>query len=279
MSTRQAPGEATRYAAFSPARIHAMVLRQIYVLASSWPRVLEIVYWPAVSMLTWGFTQAWVGQQGAGEFTLAASTLLGGVLLWDILVRGGLGFSITFLEEMWSRNMGNLMMSPLTPLEFVLSLCAMSVIRLMIGLVPVSLIAIVLFGFNVWALGLPLLFFFLNLIVLAWAVSLAIAGLVLRHGMGAEGLAWTAIFILMPFSAVFYPVSVLPEAAQYVAWALPSSYVFEGMRTLIIDGVFRVDLVVTAAALNVLYLGAAIVIFLKVLESARVAGSLLSSTD
>lgn len=268
-----------RYSAFSPARIGAMLTRQWYVLRASWPRILEIVYWPAISMITWGFAQVWISEQGGGAVTAAASTFLGGVILWDILVRGGLGFSITFLEEMWSKNIGNLMMSPLTPLEFVLSLASMSVIRLMIGFLPVSLIAIALFDFNVWTMGLPLIAFFFNLILLAWSVSLLVSGLVLRHGMGAEGLAWTAVFILMPFSAIFYPVAVLPEIAQYIAWALPAAYVFEGMRALVIDGVFRSDLMLWALGLNALYLVLAVAAYRRILESARVAGSLLSSAD
>ena len=268
-----------RYRAFSSRRIGAMILRQLYVLRASWPRVLEIVYWPAISMLTWGFTQVWVGGQGTGAFTVAASTLLGGVLLWDILVRGGLGFSITFLEEMWAKNIGNLMMSPLTPLEFVLSLAAMSIIRLLIGFLPVTFVAAWLFDFNLWSLGLPLAVFFANLLILAWAVSLVVSGLVLRHGLGAEGLAWTAIFVMMPFSAIFYPVAVLPEAAQYIAWLLPSAYVFEGMRALVIDNIFRADLMLWASGLNLLYCAVAVVLYLRILESARTAGTLLSSAD
>lgn len=265
------------YRAFSPARIGAMVMRQFYVLRSSWPRLLEIVYWPAMSMLTWGFLQTWVSQQSSTPAAIAG-TLLGSVLLWDVLVRGGLGFSITFLEEMYAKNIGNLMMTPLTPLEFVASLGVMSIVRLMIGLVPVSLIALALFGFNLWGLGFPLILFFVNLIFTAWAVSLVVAGLILRHGLGAESLAWTAIFIMMPLSAVFYPVAVLPPAAQTVAWVFPPSYVFEGMRALLIEGVFRGDLMVWALCLNALYFGISVVIFLRLLEGARKAGSLLTSS-
>lgn len=266
------------YKAFSTARIGAMVMRQFYVLRSSWPRLLEIVYWPAMSMLTWGFLQVWVGEQ-SGTAAAAAGTLLGSILLWDILVRGGLGFSITFLEEMYAKNIGNLMMTPLTPLEFVASLAVMSIVRLMIGLVPVSLIALALFGFNLWGLGFPLIAFFVNLIFTAWAVSIVVAGLILRHGLGAESLAWTAIFIMMPLSAVFYPVSILPETVQYFAWALPPSYVFEGMRALLIDGVFRADLMLWAFGLNLIYFSLGVFVFLRLLEGARSAGSLLASSS
>src|ERR1700720_4316294 len=122
-------------------RIAAMIERYWYLLRSSWPRLLELVYWPAVQMLMWGFLQLYINQN-AGFFARAGGTFLGAVLLWDILFRGQLGFSISFLEEMWSRNLANLMMSPLKPVEFVIALMIMSVVRLLIGMVPVSLLAV-----------------------------------------------------------------------------------------------------------------------------------------
>src|SRR6202040_4156928 len=150
-------------------RIAAMIERYWYLLRSSWPRLLELVYWPAVQMLMWGFLQLYIGQN-AGYFARAGGTFIGAVLLWDILFRGQLGFSISFLEEMWSRNLANLMMSPLKPIEFVLAMMVMSIVRLLIGMVPVSLLAIGFFGFNLYGMGLALAAFFVNLILTSWAV-------------------------------------------------------------------------------------------------------------
>lgn len=132
---------------FSARRIAAMVLRYWYLLRSSWPRLLELIYWPAVQMLMWGFLQLYV-DQNASFFAKAGGIFIGAVLLWDILFRGQLGFSISFLEEMWARNMGNLMMSPLRPGEFVAALMIMSLIRLAIGMGPVTAMAMIFFGFN-----------------------------------------------------------------------------------------------------------------------------------
>lgn len=264
--------------AFSPRRIAAMVLRYWYLLRSSWPRLLDLIYWPAVQMLMWGFLQLYI-DQNASFFAKAGGIFIGAVLLWDILFRGQLGFSISFLEEMWARNMGNLMMSPLRPGEFVISLMIMSLIRLAIGMVPVSILAILFFGFNLYALGLALAAFFANLILTSWSVGILVSGLVLRNGLGAESLAWTIMFLLLPLTCVYYPVSVLPEWLQYVAWALPPTYVFEGMRTLLIEQVFRSDLMVAALALNAVYFAAAIVAFLKLLDSARRQGSLLQTGE
>src|SRR4029077_12228289 len=193
--------------------------------------------------------------------------------------RGQLGFSISFLEEMWSRNLGNLMISPLRPIEFVCALMIMSIIRLAIGMVPVTLLAIWFFGFNVYGLGLALAAFFMNLILTSWAVGIVVSGVVMRHGMGAESLAWTRMFLIMPVICVYYPVSVLPGWLQAIAWTLPPTYVFEGMRALLLDHVFRADLMLQALAINMVLFVLAILAFLEFLKSSRRHGSLLAGGE
>jgi ABC-2 type transport system permease protein len=263
---------------FSVNRVAAMVRRYWFLLRSSWPRILDLIYWPTVQMLMWGFLQLYV-VQNAGFFARAGGVFIGAVLLWDILFRGQLGFSISFLEEMWSRNLGNIMISPLRPVEFIAALMIMSIVRLLIGMIPVSLLAIAFFGFNLWSLGFALAAFFANLILTSWAIGIFVAGLLLRNGMGAESLAWTIMFLFLPLTCVYYPVAVLPEFLQYVAWALPPTYVFEGMRALLIDHVFRADLMLEALAFNVVLFAAASFAFMKLLQSARVQGSLLQTGE
>ena len=160
---------------FSPRRTGAMMLRYWYLLRSSWPRLLDLVYWPTVQMITWGFLQYYI-VQNAGFFAQAAGTFIGAVLLWDILFRGQLGFSISFMEEMWARNMGNLMMSPLKPIEFLIALMVMSLIRLAIGVIPMTLLALFFFDFNFFAIGLPLIAFFCNLMLTSRAVGIFVSG-------------------------------------------------------------------------------------------------------
>jgi ABC-2 type transport system permease protein len=266
------------YVAFSPRRILALVLRHWYVIKSSWPRVFDLMYWPMVQMLMWGFLQLYVAQH-SDFFTRAAGTFIAAVILWDILFRGQLGFSISFLEEMYSRNMGNLMMSPLRPVEFVIGLMVMSIIRLAIGTIPVTLLAIAFFGFNLWAMGLALAVFVLNLFLTGWAVALVVAGLLLRNGLGAENLAWGIMFLLLPLTCVYYPVSVLPGWLQHFAWMLPPTYVFEGMRALLIEHVFRADLMIQALALNAVLFAIGVAGFLVLLRSARREGTLLQGGD
>jgi ABC-2 type transport system permease protein len=262
----------------APHRVAAMVVRYVYLLRSSWTRLLELIYWPAVQLFVWGFLQFYIAQN-SGFFARASGVFIAAVLMWDILFRGQLGFSVSFLEEMWSRNLSNLMISPLRPLEFVCALMIMSLIRLAIGMVPVTFLAIAFFGFNFYSLGLALAAFFVNLILTSWAVGIVVSGVLLRNGMGAESLAWTLMFVLMPLTCVYYPVSVLPDWLQVLAWMLPPTYVFEGMRALVMEHVFRPDLMAEAFALNALYFGAGVLAFLQLLKSARRAGSLLQTGE
>jgi len=255
-----------------------MVLRYWYLLRSSRPRLLDLVYWPAVQMLMWGFLQLYLAQN-AGFFARAGGTFIGALLLWDILFRGQLGFSVSFLEEMWSRNLANLMISPLRPVEFVLALMIMSVVRLALGVIPVSLLAFAFFGFNLWGLGLALAAFFANLLLTSWAVGIFVSGLVLRNGLGAENMAWTIMFIFLPLTCVYYPVSVLPQWLQHVAWLLPPTYVFEGMRALVIDHVFRADLMLEALALNAVFFVGGAAAFMALLKSARRSGALMQGGE
>jgi len=259
-------------------RIGAMILRYWYLLLSSWPRLLELMYWPILQVITWGFLQSYIAQN-AGYFARAGGTLIGAVILWDILFRGQLGFSVSFLEEMWARNLGNLMMSPLKPIEFLLALMAMSIIRLALGVIPMTLLALYVFDFNFYGLGLPAIAFFCNLIFTSWAVGIFVSGLVLRNGLGAESIVWTLMFGLLPLACVYYPVKVLPLWLQPVAWCLPPTYVFEGLRSLLTDHVFRGDLMLWALVINAVLLAASFAAFIALLNSARRHGSLLGGGE
>jgi ABC-2 type transport system permease protein len=259
---------------FSFTRVGALILRYTYLLRSSWPRLLELVYWPTVQMLTWGFIQVYISG-ASGRAAFAAGTLIGAMLLWDVLFRSQLGFSVSFLEEIWARNIGNLLMSPMRPSEFIAALIIMSLVRLAIGLGPVAVMATIFFGFNYFALGISAALFFANLVLTGWAVGLFVSGLVMRLGLGAESLAWTVMFVLLPLTSVYYPVTILPAWLQPVAWSLPPTYVFEGLRALLIDHQIRFDLMAEAFALNIVLFAAASLAFRILLEKAREAGSLM----
>lgn len=260
----------------SARRVWGLMYRHLALFRGSWPRLVELAYWPVLQMCIWGFTASFLATRSGSPAALAGGALLGGVLLWEVSLRSQMGMSITFLEEIWSRNLGHVFVSPLRPFELVTALIAMSAIRMLAGVMPAALLAWALYAFNLFALGPVLVLFFLNLMVMGWAVALAVVSLILRHGAGAEALAWSVLFGLTPFAAVFYPVSVLPHVLQPVAFIVPASHVFEGMRSAITGGTVAWDQLGWAAGLNIVWLIGAALLFSYQFRVARSRGALLS---
>ncbi len=256
-------------------RIWGLLYRHLALYRRSWPRVLELAYWPTLQMCIWGFTASFLAARAGSGFTFAAGVLLGGVLLWEVALRSQMGVAISFLEELWSRNLGHLFVSPIRPWEMVAALLGISMLRMFTGVLPAILAAYLLYAFNLFALGPVVVLFFANLMVMGWWVALGVVSLILRHGAGAEALAWSVLFGLTPFSAVFYPVSVLPAFLRPIADALPSSHVFEGMRAAL-AGELRWGELAWAAGLNVLWLAALTLIFAHQFRQARIRGALLN---
>jgi len=255
-------------------RVKALVRRYIYLLRSSGVRLVELIYWPFLQMLTWGFLQKYLAGT-TNPLAQAAGVLIGSILLWDILFRSNIGFATTFIEEMWSRNLGNLLTSPLRPYELIIALSVWSVVRLSVSMIPVATAAYFIFGFNLLDLGLPLVAFFAVLVLTSWSLGLISAGVILRYGLGAEELAWSLAFLLLPLCCVYYPASVLPSWLQVVALALPPTHVFEGMRSILLHNTFDPTELGWALSLNAVYLLVGYIVFSRFLASARVNGTLL----
>jgi len=258
-------------------RVAALLLRYFYLLRSSWPRLLEIAYWPTIQMIIWGFTSVYFS--GSSPKLTAGGILISAVLVWDSLFRSHISYTLSFLEEMWSRNLANLFVSPLRSWELILALATISMIRTLIGMTPAALLAIPFFGVSVFEMGLPLLGFFLNLVLTGWSISQVVTGILLRYGLGAESLTWMLPFLLAPFSCIYYPLETLPGWMQGVAEFLSTTYIFEGMRSLILEGVWREELMWRACGLNLIYIAFGISVFLFAIRSARNRGLLMQSGE
>ena len=258
----------------STRRIAAMVRRYWYLLKGSWPRILELAYWPTMQVLLWGFVTKFFMTQSAW-LAAAGGILLGGALLWDVMFRCQIGLSLCFLEEMWSRNLGHLFVSPLRPWEFVSALITVSFLRTLFGMLVAAGIAYLLHRYALFDMGPALVAFFSLLMIMSWGVGLVIISMVLRFGLGAESLAWVAVFAFLPISAVYYPLETLPIWLQPLAWVVPAAHVFEGMRALLVDGAFDWGHFLWAAGLDAVYLLIGAVTFHRAFRAARNEGRLL----
>jgi len=243
-------------------------------LLKSWPRLVSMMYYPTVTMVLWAFVTIYLAPTNR-FLTDAPGFFIGAVLLWDVLFRGQLGVSLTFIEEVYARNLGNLFVSPLRLHEFIAGQLIMSVLRTLIGVGGACLFAWLLFRYSIFTMGLPLVAFFTCLLAFGWAIGLAVSAMILRYGLGAEELAWAAIFLVAPVSGVYYPIAVLPPALQAISWALPPAYVFEGMRAVLLQQTFRVDYFRNALLLDAAYVAAGAAIFAVAVHSARKRGTLL----
>ena len=259
---------------FDLRRIGFMGLRYLFLLRSSWTRIVELAYWPIMQMVLWGFMSQFL-LTSASPVIKTAGMLIAAVLLWDVMFRSNIGVAVSFLEEMWSRNLAQLFASPLRPYEWALSLLFISLVRTIIGVIPAAILAIPFYSYSIFDMGIPLIAFFMNLMIFGGAIGLVVSALVLRYGMGAESLAWVGIFLVAPISGIYYPISILPEWLQPIAWALPSAHIFEGMRAVLAEDVFRTELLINAIMLNVLYIAAGFTIFLYVFRLARMKGFLV----
>ncbi len=262
----------------SPAlrRVWGLVYRHLVLYRRSWPRLVELSYWPALELLIWGFTAAYFAHAHGSPAAIASGSLIAGVLLWEVTLRGQMGVTITFLEDIWSRNLGHVFVSPLRPAELVLSLLAVSLVRTVIGLLPAVVIAYLLYAFDILRLGPALFFFFVNLMVMGWWVALLVVSLLFRYGAGAEGLAWTIAFGITPFACVYYPLSALPIWLQPVAFVLPPEHIFAGMRAALFTHQIAWRELAMAAGLNILWMAAAAAVFAGQFRAARVRGALIS---
>lgn len=272
--TAAAIADAHRGVRASARRIRALITRHAFLLLKSWPRIVSMAYYPTVTMVLWAFVTVYLAPTNR-VLTDAPGLFIGAVLLWDVLFRGQLGVSLTFIEEIYARNLGNLFVSPLRLYELVIGQLTMSVLRTLIGVGGACLFAWLLFRYSIFSMGVPLIAFFTCLLAFGWGIGLAVSAMILRFGLGAEELAWAAIFLVAPISGVYYPIAVLPAMLQSVSYAFPPAHVFEGMRAVLLEHAFRYDLLRNALALDALYGAIGCALFALSVQSARRRGALL----
>ena len=230
-----------------------------------------------MQLLVWGFVTQYLGPQSASQGVLQAvpGILLTGVLLWDVLVRGELGLFLSFLEEMYSRNLGNLFVSPLRLHEFVIAQMLMSIVRVVVGSGVALLVAVTFFDLKIAQQALALSLCLGCLLMFGWAIGMIANGLVLRFGLGAEEIGWAVVFLIGPLSGAYYPPSVLPEFLQVVAYALPTAWAFDAMRAALIDGQIAWRALGISFVLDLVYLAIGAALFAWFVEAGRERGLLL----
>jgi ABC-2 type transport system permease protein len=256
-------------------RIYGLFLRHFFLITQSFPRVLDLIYWPSIQITLWGFISNFFASHSA-YYNGTVGVILSCAILYDFLFRTSIGFNILFLEEIWSRNFTNLFIAPMKLSEIILSLIFTALVRALIGLVPAILLTSPLFGISILDLGIPLFFLFLSLYIFGITLGLMVSAGLLRFGPSFENISWSTLFLLAPFGCVYYPIEILPEFFQSIALSLPLVYIFEEARSILIDQTFNFQNLAKAFYLNLIYLVMAISIFYYSFAQARKKGSLIN---
>jgi ABC-2 type transport system permease protein len=252
--------------------VSAIVLRFYYLHRRSVARNMEILFWPLMDLLVWGFVTIYMSRFALPQTVVF---LLGSVILWDVLYRSQQGITYAITEEYWAKNIINLFIAPIRSAELIAGLCIVGLIKSIITTIFLGILAFVFYQFNLLTIGPALVPFLANLFLFGWAVGLITMALIFRYGHAAEALIWGVPFLIQPISAVFYPVSVLPPWLQKIAWLLPSTYVFEGMRMILNGGHDGATMLLARSfALNLVYLAIGGLFFAWTLENVRKLGYL-----
>ncbi|MDC0046585.1 ABC transporter permease [Candidatus Pelagibacter sp.] len=256
-------------------RIYGLFLRHFYLISRSFPRILDLIYWPSIQITLWGFISNFFAEHST-YYSGAVGVILSCAILYDFLFRTSIGFNMLFLEEIWSRNFTNLFIAPMKISEIIISLVFTALIRALIGLIPAILLTSPLFGISILELGLPLAFLFLSLYIFGITLGVLVSAGLMRFGPSFENISWSTMFLLAPFGCIYYPVETLPSFFQSVAYALPLVYIFEETRNILVNGAVDYKNILNAFYLNGLYLFIAITVFYYSFEKARDKGTLIN---
>lgn len=253
--------------------VWGLVCKFTFICYRSLDRIFDIVYWPVISLLLWGFTSTFVS--ATSSFTGVVQFFLGGAVLWSLFWRAQTDVGTFILEDFWSRNVYNLFASPMTPMELFCAIGLIGVIRCLLSFAFLALLAWLLYTFNIFHLGgLALAVFTTVLLLFGWVIGIIISALIFRFGLRIQVLAWSIGFIIQPFSCVFYPLDSMPTWVQYVAVTLPTTHVFEGLRHAITTGELAMRPLGMALGLTLLLLVVSLLFFQYALMRAKKLGLL-----
>ena len=254
-------------------RIYAIILRFNYLFRHSYDRITDAFYWPTIDLMIWGLTSSFLltFAPNAPQIILI---VLSGQIFWLIVWRAQFEITVNLLEELWNKNLINIFVSPIKFSELILSFMFIGIMKVTISFPFALMLVYFLYKIKLFFFGWYFIPIIILLFMTGWLVGFFVAGIILRFGTKVQTLAWSFVWAIGPFAAIYYPVSTLPLWAQKISALIPVSYVFEGIREIINTGRLDPNLLYISFALNLIYLILSIIFFhssfKKVLEKGLV---------
>ena len=256
-------------------KVFALSLRHIYLIKGSFPRILDLIYWPTIQIFLWGFISKFF-TLSSEYYSNTVGVILTAAILYDFLFRASISFNMMFLEEIWSRNFTNLFIAPIKIREIIAALTLTAILRTLIGLVPAVLIAIPLFGVSVLKLGVPLIFLLISLYLFGITLGLLVTSGLLRYGPSFENIAWASLFFLAPLGCIYYPIEILPFTLQIIAKALPLVHIFEEMRSILMNNTVNYSNIFKSITISMIYFSFGVIVFYISYFGAKKRGTLMN---
>jgi len=256
-------------------KIYGLSLRHIYLIKSSFPRILDLIYWPSIQIFLWGFISKFFTMDSA-YYSNTVGVILTAAILYDFLFRTSISYNMMFLEEIWSRNFTNLFIAPIKISEIIVALTLTAILRTMIGLIPAALLAIPLFNVSILNLGPPLVFLLLGLYIFGIALGLLVTSGLIRFGPSFENIAWASLFFLAPLGCIYYPIEILPGWLQIISKGLPLVHIFEEVRNILIYDTVNAKQILKAISISCFYFVGGIFIFYWSYYGAKIRGTLIN---
>lgn len=250
--------------------IHAFFLRHLYPLRRDFDLLSDMIYWPLIDTALWGITGQWL-VESSGQPNLVVAILMG-LILWNVIWRAQAEVARNLMDEIWNNNLVNFFATPITVTEWLLGVISLSVLKTVFTVAMLTPVIFLMYSVNVFYLGWWIIPFFISAVMTGWWIGLLSAGIVLRYGPKVQTVIWTLPGILLPFSAIYFPLDMLPGFMQPISRLIPTTYVFESMRGLILDQSVHLPDMMMSFGLNLLYLSLMIVFFVKSFEYSRRLG-------
>ena len=256
-------------------KIYALSLRHIYLIKGSFPRILDLIYWPTIQIFLWGFISKFF-TLNSSFYENTVGIILSAAILYDFLFRSSISYNMMFLEEIWSRNFTNLFIAPIKLSEIIAALTFTAIFRTMIGLVPAALLAIPFFGVSILKIGAPLIFLLITLYIFGVTLGLLVTSGLVRFGPSFENIAWASLFFLAPLGCIYYPIEILPNSLQIIAKGLPLVHIFEEMRNILLNNTVNYFDIIKSISISIVYFILGVIIFYSSYLGAKQRGTLIN---
>lgn len=252
-------------------RVNAMFLRYLINMRHNYDRLTDMFYWPAMDLFIWGLTGLYLAQLSSNS-SQYLFVILNGLVFWIVIWRAQYEITTNLLAELWDRNIINIFSTPLKVREWIVAFMLFGLMKTIVSLGFSAFLAFIFYKYNIFTYGFHLLPFIASLLLTGWAGGFFVAAFLIRFGMKIQTIAWAGVAFIAPLSAIYYPLSILPDWVQNVGKFIPSTHIFEGLRELLFTGNISVDKLLISFALNVIYLILSIWFFVRMFEKSRKLG-------